>query len=155
LGKKRHRYSRKLSRFVEGHKAPIQRGLKESSAFIGKVMSRSEKNSDSPADAMALAMELSTELAKWPRLNATNLHAFRLKVKELRYVLQMATRPDPAFVGSLGEVKDAIGEWHDWEELEMIGKKTLSHASGCNLLKSIHGQRTQKFDHALSLANQM
>ena len=155
LGSKRHRQSRKLNRFVNKHKPGIQRRVKRFSSLMQKDLHRPGKQSEWPADAMALAIELSTELGKWPRLNATNLHAFRLKVKELRYVLQMASNPDAAFVASLGEVKDAIGEWHDWQVLEMIGKKILSHGRGCNLLKSIHHERMQKFDHALSLANHM
>lgn len=30
------------------------------------------------------------ELGEWPPLNAENIHAFRLKVKELRYILQLS-----------------------------------------------------------------
>jgi hypothetical protein len=42
-------------------------------------------------------------------LNKPNLHPYRLKVKELRNVLQMADNADQQeFITRLGEVKDAI-----------------------------------------------
>ena len=67
------------------------------------------------------------------RLNRNNLHPYRLKVKELRNVLQLSNRADDIeFVEKLGQVKDAIGDWHDWEELVRIPRKysiTARHAS--------------------------
>jgi CHAD domain-containing protein len=50
------------------------------------------------------------------QLRKSNLYQYRLKVKELRNLLQLAEDADQqAFIDRLGEVKDAIGEWHDWE----------------------------------------
>jgi CHAD domain-containing protein len=51
-----------------------------------------------------------------------------LKIKELRYVLEMADGPrNQEFIDRLGEIKDAIGEWHDWEELIAITVEVLDH----------------------------
>ena len=70
------------------------------------------------AEVSASALTLLTRLAKPARLGKTNLHSYRLEVKELRNLLQLAEEYDrQEFVRQLGEVKDAIGEWHDWEEL--------------------------------------
>jgi CHAD domain-containing protein len=61
-------------------------------------------------------------------LDRKNLHAYRLKIKELRYVLEMADGPrNQEFIDRLGEIKDAIGEWHDWEELIAITVEVLDH----------------------------
>ena len=65
-------------------------------------------------------MSLIDELNRWPEFNAENLHAFRIKVKELRYVLQLAKDPDLKFVNALGKVEDQIGDWHDWQQLAEI-----------------------------------
>jgi len=114
-----------------------------------------DKASEWSADAAALALELSSELAQWPRLDARNLHPYRLKVKVLRYVLQLAENADAGFVKILGEVKDTIGEWHDWQELGGIAEQVLNHGSGCGVLKLAHSTAKAKFDYALSLANRM
>jgi hypothetical protein len=56
-----------------------------------------------------------------------------LKVKELRYVLQLSEDAQKQqLVNKLGAVKDAIGEWHDWEELIAIAANALSHGARCN-----------------------
>ena len=36
-----------------------------------------------------------------------------------------------AFVDRLGEIKDAIGEWHDWEVLVATANETLDHSRKC------------------------
>jgi CHAD domain-containing protein len=77
--------------------------------------------------AAALAFEVEGELRDWPALKRINLHPFRLKVKKLRYVLQMADDSDSRFVQALAEVKDDIGEWHDWQELSAVAKKVVQH----------------------------
>jgi hypothetical protein len=77
-------------------------------------------------------------------------------VKELRYVLQLANDSDhQQFVEKLGEVKDAIGEWHDWEELIGIANAVIDHGSNCKLLRELRMTSNSKFARALSLANDM
>jgi len=79
-----------------------------------------------------------------------------LKVKELRYVLQMAeNNGQTEFVKDLGEVKDSIGEWHDWEELSAIAADVLDHGSVCRLQQELKRIRDSKYEHALALASKL
>src|SRR6266566_9311375 len=55
------------------------------------------------------------------------------------------------FVDDLGKVKDAIGEWHDWEELVGIATEVLSHRTRCGLQSELRRITQKKYDHALSL----
>ena len=55
---------------------------------------------------------------------------------------------------SLGEVKDAIGEWHDWVELESIAKAILDHPR-CQLLQQLKEKVQERFTHALRIAENM
>ena len=65
----------------------------------------------------------------------------------------MAEAPSrPRFVEDLGQVKDAIGEWHDREELVRIASKLLDHGGRCLLLAELKRIADSKYDHALSLA---
>ena len=67
-------------------------------------------------------------------------------------MLQMATGADSAkFVDDLGKVKDAIGEWHDWEELVSIAPKALDHGSRCQLVAELKRVAKVKYEHALAL----
>jgi hypothetical protein len=104
---------------------------------------------------MAVALKLSNELSRWPALNAGNLHLYRLKVKELLYTLQLADEADKDLVNKLSEVKDAIGECHDWQELDTIAGKVLDHGPQCGVLKQIHTKMRETLDHALLTANNL
>jgi CHAD domain-containing protein len=158
LGFERYGQARKLHRIVRRDGRALASRLKRSSRYIGKVLDgakQPQRENEWPVDAMSLALQLSGELAKWAPLDKSNLHPFRLKVKELRYILQLSDHPDAEFVESLGEVKDAIGEWHDWEELGGIAEKVLDHGAGCSVMKLIRSTARKKFDHALAIANRM
>jgi len=89
-------------------------------------------------------------------LNKTNLHPYRLKVKELQNILLMAEAPSrPRFVEDLGNVKDAIGAWHDWEELVGIASNLLGHDGKCLLLAELKRIAKSNYDHAVALAHEL
>jgi CHAD domain-containing protein len=103
---------------------------------------------------MGRAIELSSELRSPVHLDKSNLHPYRLKVKELRYVLQLSEDAQKQqFVNKLGAVKDAIGEWHDCEELIAIATNALSHGARCNLLSTLKATSENNFERALALAS--
>jgi len=99
------------------------------------------------------AMNLVRELAAWPALDASNIHAFRLKVKELRYTLQLDADADPALVDTLTDVQRRIGEWHDWQELKEIAREALNAERDAALLARIDRTAKRKLERALSAAN--
>jgi CHAD domain-containing protein len=104
-------------------------------------------------DPLAALVEISAELTAWPKLRAGNLHPFRLKVKELRYVLDLSGAPDASMSRALREVKDSIGEWHDWCELEKLVAETIGNNAG--IRSRIRSVIPQKLDRALALANKV
>lgn len=159
LGEKPARFARKLRDTTSNHRSQAKRQLQRYTGLMERKLasknSQSEKQAEWPADATAVALQLSSELTRWPALRADNLHPFRLKAKELRYVLQLAEDADSQFIDALGEVKDAIGEWHDWTELETIAAKVLDHGRGCAVLKEIHSTAQEKFAHAMPVATHL
>jgi len=159
LGERRTRFARKLHDTVKTHAKSARRLLRRYDARIDKAFRRADSGTvaktDWPAVATAVALQISSELAHWPTLKASNIHPFRLKVKELRYVLQLAENADSDFVDALGEVKDKIGEWHDWTELESIATEVLEHSRGCKVLSEIHVTAEEKFRVAISAATSL
>lgn len=101
------------------------------------------------------ASELVDELRSWPRLNAQNIHSFRLKVKELRYVLQLFPDADEQFIDALGKVKDEVGDWHDWQQLGEIAHKVLNSPPDKTLLQKIRAAGKRKFSRALTSAESL
>jgi hypothetical protein len=129
------------------------------SKFVDKRLRVARKHSNSgtewPIDAVVAALQLSNKLSRWPTLNSVNLDSYRLKVKELLYLLQFAKKGDEYLVKKLAQVRVAIGEWHDWQELARIAGKALHHQSQCNLLKQIRTRVQTTFEHAVEIANKM
>ena len=62
---------------------------------------------------------------------------------------------DGKLVDALGEVKDTVGEWHDWVELERIARKVLGEEPDRELLKRIELTRGQKLQIAMAAANRV
>ena len=157
LGTKRYRCAKKMMRQIGKYRQVLRQRLKRSLAHIDRLLSDTKNAKNfAPTDAMATALQLSSRLKTPARLAKGTLHSYRLKVKELRYVLQMADAAEhQKFIDKLSEVKDAIGEWHDWDELSGIARELLNHGTGCKLLRELKAVRDSKYDRALLLANEM
>jgi CHAD domain-containing protein len=97
--------------------------------------------------------ELTAELSRWPALAEGNIHPFRLKVKELRSILQLVPSSDEGLVEALGKVKDRIGDWHDWQQLAGFARAVLDAPGDSALLEQIDETGRQKLDEALAAAN--
>jgi len=63
-----------------------------------------------------------------PNLNAENLHEFRKRVKNVRYVAEIAGTGDPLAtrqLAALRRMQSAAGVWHDWQTLAKRAGRTL------------------------------
>lgn len=171
LGAERARYARKLRKTVTKRRQRASKSLKKCASLVEKLFiqrnagneKKTGKNSakatttqqrEWPANATGTALRISDELVNWPRISAENLHSFRLKVKEMRYVLQLSGK-DGELTERLGEVKDQIGEWHDWTELESIAMEVLPDCRNCRVIAQIKQTAEKKFETASESAQQM
>ena len=98
--------------------------------------------------ASALIAGLAAEL---PALSADNLHAFRKRVKQARYLAELSAPGDPMAArqaAALGRMQTAAGEWHDWKVLAQKARRALrdrSKRSGLiELLETLAGESLQK-----------
>jgi CHAD domain-containing protein len=156
LGQERARGASRLWKTVANDRKAARKRLKACSNVIEKSFKQQSAmpQREWPVDATAEALHLSGELANWPDFSARNLHPFRLKVKELRYVLELAGEDDN-LTERLGEVKDEIGEWHDWTELSEIAKKELSSCKHCRVLGQIEKTAKRKLETAVRSAQRL
>ncbi|HEY6182647.1 MAG TPA: CHAD domain-containing protein [Terriglobales bacterium] len=155
LGARRGRQAKRLSNLVRNNRRKFLRQLRRVSKRVHKLLPESDSQrmqKISPIVAGS-AMSVAAKLAEPRQLNRGNLHPYRLKVKELRNVLKLASEDtEPKLLEQLGDVKDAIGTWHDWEVLVSIASETLDHTPSCQLLKKLKETAQQKFREALKQA---
>jgi len=158
LGAKRYRRADRLVELLEDEGSALRKELRRVAKGIAKVTGTKRGKSARKAHTRqsAQVLELTAGLGEPAHLTKANLHPYRLKVKELRDSLRMAggTR-DSRFAGALSQCKDAIGEWHDWEELIAIAEKTLDHRPECPLLQELKSVSKQKLDLAISIAEKL
>jgi CHAD domain-containing protein len=159
LGAEREKCVKKLHSVVESVGRKLRRDLKRNSKRVEALLKEAE-TSPGDSDAMVLtiakAVKLSSDLNSFSRLTKNNLHRYRLKVKELRDVFQLSKQPgNSEFLEELGDVKDAIGDWHDWEQLVGIAADALDHGSSCKLIKDMKKTAQSKYRHALLLTRSL
>jgi CHAD domain-containing protein len=159
LGAERKRSVKKLRRAIGAAGPQLRRILKRKSKRVEQLL---EHATDNPGDSQAVSLtmarilQLSSELNKPAQLSRRNLHAYRLQVKQLRDVLQLSDHPaETGLLDKLGEVKDAIGEWHDWQQLIAIAASELDHGASCKLVKGMKATSDAKYERALLLARQL
>jgi CHAD domain-containing protein len=150
LGRQRERASRRLKKTIRREGKPVRSILRQGAFGARHIM---RPNADHQQQPAARALEISRKLQGFATMNRRNLHEFRKEAKQLRYVLQIANPPDERLLDGLREMQDAIGEWHDWEELVGIAKDALSHGKGCGLIRELQLRADSSFDEALRLAN--
>jgi CHAD domain-containing protein len=128
--------------------------LKRAASDLKTSLRDGRASNSAPGDTMLYELRLQRELTEPVRLTKNNLHPYRLRVKELRYTLQMEEDPsDHELIDTLRDVKDAIGEWHDWQQLVDIARDNLPHGSKCKLIPLLQKMTQQKLKHALAVAN--
>ena len=165
LGSLRDKNSGKLREIIAVQRKEARRHLKQCVRLVRSGFSNKnlQNMQASPAVAVGVATKLATSLRWWPRLKQGNIHEFRKQVKKLRYILQMAESPgapsnrapDAAWLNSLGRVKDQIGDWHDWCELEQIAHEVLNKKDDGATLKQIAETVNNRFEQAVATANKM
>lgn len=121
--------------------------------LLKRFMRRMTDGFDAMADRPDRIHDIAAELEHWPKLHAQNLHEFRIRAKELRYMLQLTAEEDRAAIDAFGRIKDTAGDWHDWVELEKIARKALNPETDRTLLKEIHNTMRDKLRIALTAAN--
>jgi CHAD domain-containing protein len=154
LGSERDRRSQQLRSVAVKHGESLCGRLKRTSVLLEALAKDSAVGSTSPGHTMLSELRLQRELAAPVRLTSKNLHRYRLKVKELRYMLEMEHDPtDQEMIDMLGQVKDAIGEWHDWQQLLKIARENLQSASQCKLILLLQKTTQQKLQGAIAVVN--
>lgn len=146
IANQREKYVGRLNRLIAQRRKNLRRAIRQYSRSL-----KSENGVVSPAAPQILG----TELDHWPKIDAENLHEFRIRAKELRYMLQLWPETQRQRIHALGEVKDLAGEWHDWAELHELATKTLDPDEDRQILKELASITQEKLRASLAAANRL
>lgn len=159
LGSLRDKSAGKLQQVIAVERKQARRYLKRCIRLTSDK--KLQTKHATPAVAVGVATNLAAGLRRWPRLDQSNIHEFRKQAKKLRYILQMAESPGASsnratgtgWLNALAKVKDQIGDWHDWCELEQIAHEVLSKKDDAATLKQIAKTVNNRFQQAVATAN--
>lgn len=67
---------------------------------------------------------------------ADELHQIRIQMKKLRYIAELGEEnaEQKIFVDKMKSVQDALGTWHDWEQMARTVEKKFRDRANCPLL---------------------
>lgn len=150
LSQLREKHAGRLHAVVAKRSRKARRLLKR---FAVQIEKRLDTVGQMQTETMAALQIATAELEYWPKLDAENLHSFRLCVKKLRYLLQLSQTASKRQMDALNDVKNAIGDWHDWTELLKIAEKVLDSKSDRALVKQIERRGNSRYRLALHSAN--
>lgn len=160
LGSVRQQSASALLDTVERQRKAARRRLKEYAKLVRSVFGGKKPPSAAMAHTAAsedgdgsAALALMAELTDWPPLTGRNIHSFRLKVKELRYILQLYENADSVFLAALKQVKDEIGDWHDWQQLAQVAGEVIDAQGDRALFLRIEKTGEQRLRQALAVSN--
>jgi CHAD domain-containing protein len=163
LASRRNKAASGLARKVDANLKPLRHSLQQSrklaEAGLNPKRTRQQKpgdkqkSRDKSSHSIASSFTMEQDMREWPRLTEKNIHPFRLKVKQWRYILQLGEDNHAKLITDLGQVKNQIGLWHDWRELQQIAEKVLDHGSRCVLAAQIRTRTRSEFQNALASSN--
>jgi CHAD domain-containing protein len=112
-------------------------------------------------EAMAQLAEMASDFAARQTMKPDRLHDARVTLKRIRYLAELAekTPEQKNFIRELKSVQDAIGDWHDWQELTETAEKRFSDRVNCVLVREAravlgarHSDATSAIDKLFALA---
>ncbi len=146
----RKKRSRKLVKAIEDATGSgLRKRLKATAAALSAP--QADAGSNDHAGALASALDKFANMAtEYPPLSADNLHQFRMECKRIRYLAEIESDHPAAeqVVNLFKRIQDAIGEWHDWVNLEQTAEEVLASPNS-PLLAAVRAGKQAKFNEAL------
>jgi len=112
-------------------------------------------------EAKAQLAQMASNLGSGQTMKPSRLHNARISLKRIRYMAELAgaSAEQKDFTRKLKSVQDAIGDWHDWQELTAKAEKQFSDRANSALvheartvLSARHSDATSAISKLLTLA---
>jgi len=101
--------------------------------------------------------EMASDFAARQTMKDSRLHEARVTLKRIRYLAELAkkTVEQKNFIRELKSVQDAIGDWHDWQELAGTAEKRFSDRVNCALLREARTVLSARHSDAISAVTKL
>jgi len=107
---------------------------------------------------LAVALQKVTELElDQSAVTEETLHRFRIAGKRARYIAEMAGKNAEAvrLVEQLNHMQDAIGDWHDWDQLAQRAERLFGGVRDSALVSALRNVARAKFRQAVNTLTEM
>jgi CHAD domain-containing protein len=100
-----------------------------------------------------LAAEFISQQPIRPRL----LHEVRIRMKMIRYLAELGeeTAEQQRLLAKMKSVQDALGDWHDWEEVAKTTEKQFGDRANCPLLAEVRALFAARYSAATAAVAQL
>jgi len=149
---------RRLEKFLDDYAAKIRRHLRDLCDGLPKSqpLSALEKAFENDPNAtLREALRRYRDLKRqYPVLDQRNLHDFRKRCKQIRYLAEMGkqTPESSSFVEQLTAMQDAIGSWHDWQTLRILAFDLGMHRDLVAFILLLEDLERRKYIEAMQIA---
>jgi CHAD domain-containing protein len=108
-------------------------------------------------EARAQLLEVADGFGSGQTIKPSRLHGIRVALKRIRYLAELAeeSAAQKEFMRELKSTQDAIGDWHDWQELTERAEKRFSDRATCALLREARTVLSARHSDAVSSLNKL
>jgi CHAD domain-containing protein len=108
-------------------------------------------------EAKAQLAVMATDFSSRHLLKTSRLHHARVSLKRIRYLAELAeeSAQKQDFIRELKTVQNAVGDWHDWQELTHTAEKRFSDRVNCAMLREVRALLAARHSTATSSINNL
>jgi CHAD domain-containing protein len=112
---------------------------------------------EAKAQLVAIANNFGSRQALGEGIKPSRLHETRIDLKRIRYLAEIAEESpeQKKFMRELKSTQDALGDWHDWQELAERAEKRFSDRASCALLREVRTLLSARHSDAISSLNKL
>lgn len=108
-------------------------------------------------EAKVQLAEMAKDFGAGQTMTPNRLHGARVALKRIRYMAELAEESagQKEFMRELKSAQDAIGDWHDWQELNERAEKRFSERASCPLLREARTVLSARHSDAISAMHKL
>jgi len=108
-------------------------------------------------EAKAQLAEMAKDFGSGETMTPNRLHGARVALKRIRYMAELAeeSTEQKEFMRELKSAQDAIGDWHDWQELTERAEKRFSDRANSALVREARTVLSARHSDATSAVNKL
>src|ERR1039458_4511801 len=150
LKKQRQKGADGLAAVIDDRKKRLKRLTREMEEALAPEMA------SKAGSAVQMALRVFAGLtSEFPKLDSTNLHAYRKRLKQALYLVEFSPKSDPQarrMVAAFRRIRRAVGEWHDWQSLALEAGRILpEHSKQDGLVSMLDTLAEEALQNALDL----